>query len=599
MTAKDGGMRRLPMRTTLLVALLALSFGLTAASLLAIRMTVERQIEESLALDLRHSVSTFTNLQRQQREALSHSSALVADLPSLKALMTAGDRGTIVDGGAEFWRVSGSDLFALSGPTGELIAEYARGPAVSAGELQPAFNEGLGHVGQARTVEVGGRLFETIVQPLYFGSNEHGTVLGYVAMGNAIDQRLAREVREASAAEVAFATEGRVVVSTLPPALEEKLSGAIGKMTQDAGETIFLGRERYLAAVVPLTQATTGSVVKLIVLKSYDRASSFLMRVNRWVAGLGTLALLLGGLLAVSISWRVTRPLEGLVDGARALGRGDFSYGLGDGGTAEVIELREAFEHMRAEVLQSQRDLLETERLATIGRMARSISHDLRHYLSAMYANAEFLSLAKTPQAEREELIGEVQSAVHGMTDLLDSLLIFSQTGRALNQQWEPLGGVIESAVGMLRAHPDARDVRMEIGAVPEVRVLVDGKKLGRAIFNLMLNACQAARRGDRPARVELSVTQGESLCVRVTDSGQGVPEAIRGTMFDPFVSAEKESGVGLGLTLALHIAQEHGGTVKLEESAEGRTVFVIVLPMVAKDGGLAAAGNTLKMVAR
>jgi signal transduction histidine kinase len=151
----------------------------------------------------------------------------------------------------------------------------------------------------------------------------------------------------------------------------------------------------------------------------------------------------------------------------------------------------------------------------------------------------------------------------------------------------------------MLRAHPDARDVRMEIGAVPRVRVLVDGKKLGRAIFNLMLNACQAANRGSGPPRVELSVTQGESLCVRVTDSGQGVPEAIRGTMFDPFVSAEKESGVGLGLTLALHIAQEHGGTVRLEESREGRTVFMMVLPMVAKDGGLVVAGDSLKTVVR
>jgi signal transduction histidine kinase len=216
-----------------------------------------------------------------------------------------------------------------------------------------------------------------------------------------------------------------------------------------------------------------------------------------------------------------------------------------------------------------------------------------------MYANAEFMSLAATPQREREELIGEVQTAVHGMTDLLDSLLIFSQTGRALNQQWEPLGGVIEGAVGMLRAHPDARDVRMEISAVPQVRVLVDGKKLGRAIFNLMLNACQAANRGSGPPHVELSVTQGESLCVRVTDSGQGVPEAIRGTMFDPFVSAEKESGVGLGLTLALHIAQEHGGTVRLEESREGRTVFMMVLPMVAKDGGLVVAGDSLKTVVR
>ncbi len=585
------------MRTTLLIALLALSFGLTATSLLVIRMTVERQIEESLALDLSHSVSTFMNLQRQQREALSRSSALVADLPSLKALMTTGDRRTIVDGSAEFWKVSGSDLFALSGSTGELTTEYVRGTSIVAADLQPAFSECLEHVGQARTVQMNGRLFEMIVQPLYFGRDERGTVLGYVAMGNAIDQRLAREVRDASAAEVVFAAEGRVVVSTLTPELEQRLKLAIGKTPRSEGETIFLGSERYLAAVVPLKPATTSGSSELIVLKSYDQASSFLMRVNRWVAGLGTLALVLGGLLAISISWRVTRPLEGLVDGARALGRGDFSYGLGNGGTAEVVELREAFERMRAELLQSQRDVLEAERLATIGRMARSISHDLRHYLSAMYANAEFLSLADTPQREREELIGEVELAVHGMTDLLDSLLIFSQTGKTLNQQDELIEVVIERAVSMLRAHPEARDVCIEIETLPDIQLLVDGKKLGRAIFNLMLNACQAAHRGSGPPQVRLSVTQAdERLYVRVTDSGQGVPEAIRETMFDPFVSEGKASGVGLGLTVALHIAQEHAGTVQLEESTAGRTVFVIVLPIMVKNSGLAVAGGTWRV---
>ena len=98
----------------------------------------------------------------------------------------------------------------------------------------------------------------------------------------------------------------------------------------------------------------------------------------------------------------------------------------------EIRELSRAFERMRVELQRTQNDLLDSERLATIGRMASSISHDLRHYLSAMYANAEFLSSGALPQAEREELFLEVRAAVQGMTDLLDSLLLFTQTGRAL-----------------------------------------------------------------------------------------------------------------------------------------------------------------------
>ena len=151
---------------------------------------------------------------------------------------------------------------------------------------------------------------------------------------------------------------------------------------------------------------------------------------------------------------------------------------------------------MRLELQSSQRALVDSERLATIGRMASSISHDLRHYISAMYANAEFLSLASTPQAERDGLIFEVQTAVQGMTDLLDSLLGFSRTGRPLLLSYESIPYLIERAVGLLRAHPEARSLDVCLSDLPGIEAWVDATKIVRMIFNLLLNACQAANRG-------------------------------------------------------------------------------------------------------
>jgi signal transduction histidine kinase len=575
------------MRTTLLIALLALSLGLTATSLMVIRTTVQRQINDSLASDLNHSVRTFENLQRQRRETLSRSSALVADLPSLKALMTTSDQRTIEDGGVEFWKVSGSDLFVLGTTAGKIVTYNNLGAPLASADVQNAFAASIEHAGMAQTAQIGGRLFEMIAQPLYFGPVARGSVLGYVGIASVIDQRMAREVSQASAADVAFVAQSAIVVSTLPPSLEAQLGQAIaggrgGSLQSSAEMDIYLAKSRYLAALVPLTSDVGSKPLELVVLKSYDRASDFLRRVNRWIFGLGIFSLVLGSVIAVTVARGVTRPLEGLVDGARALGRGNFEYQLGDGGTAEIVELRGAFDRMRLELKESQAHLVETERLATIGRMASSISHDLRHYLSAMYANAEFLSLEKTPQEEREELIAEVQTAVNGMTDLLDSLLIFSRTGRALNLSVESIGAIVGGAVGMLRAHPEARDVMLIVDAPADVEMQVDGKKLGRAIFNLLLNACQAARRGRVPPEVEIAVEQEEAvLRLRIEDTGPGIPETIRETLFEPFVSSGKQNGVGLGLTLALHIVQEHGGTVKLTESAAGNTMFVIELPFL------------------
>src|SRR5260370_39949554 len=120
-------MDRLRMRTTLLIPLLLLSFGCTVVSLLVIRTTVQQQVRAILACDLSRSVKTYQNIQRQRRELLSRETALLADLPSLKALMTTHDTPTIVDAGVEFWQVSGSDLFALLDANGKVVATYNRG----------------------------------------------------------------------------------------------------------------------------------------------------------------------------------------------------------------------------------------------------------------------------------------------------------------------------------------------------------------------------------------------------------------------------------------------------------------------------------------
>ena len=591
-------MDRMRMRTTLLIPLLLLSFGCTVGSLLVIRTIVQQQVRANLDLDLRHSVKTYQNLQHQRRELLARESALLADLPSLKALMTAPDNRTIEDAGAEFWKVSGSDLFALLSPEGKLIAVYGNGPSLDRHTVEQGLSASLrGPEGTALLV-LDNRLYEISTQVLYFGDRSKGTQLGFVAVGYAIDEQVAQEVSEASAAEVAFAVGGRVVASTLSAELQQQLISQAGDLLRSPTESknIRLGGKDYLAASVNL--ATPGvtdaanAAPHLVVLKSFDQATELVSRVNRWVLTLALFALLVGAGMLVAISRTITQPLKTLIGGTRALAQGNFEYQLSESGTAEIRELSRAFERMRVELRRTQKDLLDSERLATIGRMASSISHDLRHHLSAMYANAEFLSDGAIPQAERDDLMRDVQSAVQGMTDLLDSLLLFTQTGRALYPENASLSLLIQRSVNMVRSHPAARDVKITLNGLSSLTAWVDSKKLGRAVYNLLLNACQAARRGNGPPIVTLSLQDDEpSIFIRISDNGPGVPESIRNTLFLPFVSEARESGIGLGLTLAEQIAQEHGGGISLEENVEGQTVFTIILPKAA----LVTLGETVE----
>ena len=197
-----------------------------------------------------------------------------------------------------------------------------------------------------------------------------------------------------------------------------------------------------------------------------------------------------------------------------------------------------------------------------------------------MYANAEFMSDGSISQAEREELMLEVQTAVQGMTDLLESLLLFTQTGRALHPEYESIALMIQRAVSMVRSHPSSRDIKITLNGLSSLEAWVDSKKLGRAIYNLLLNACQAAKRGQGQPRVTLSLYEDDrSISIRIADNGPGVPAPLRQKIFMPFVSEGRESGIGLGLTLAQQIAQEHGGGISLAETSEGETVFTINLP--------------------
>ena len=580
-------MDRLRMRTTLLIPLVLLSFGCSVVSLLVLRTIVERQIEASLALDLRHSVRTYQNLQRQRRELLYRESALLADLPPLKALMTTADAQTIEDGGAEFWQLSRSDLFALLDQSGKLVALYVRRGPLNKAQVGQALHQSLKALDEPMLLVLDDHLYEVAMQPLWFGSREGGTQLGSVAVGYAIDDQVAREVSEAAAAEVAFIADGKIAASTLPPELQQQLMAELQSLPRSPADDqkIRLGNEDYLVASSNLASAHSNpdsvGAPSLVVLKSFAQASQLVGKVNRWVLTLGLLTLLVGTVMFISVSRTFTRPLEVLVEGTRALAQGNFEYILSKDGAEEIRELSRAFDRMRVELRTTQAELIGSERLATIGRMASSISHDLRHYLSAMYANAEFMSDGAIPQAERDDLLEEVRIAVQGMTDLLDSLLLFTQTGRALYPEYQSLDTIVENAANMVRSHPAAHDVKIMLTGLVPLMAWVDAKKLGRAVYNLLLNACQAARRGGKhPPTVTLTVQEkDQTIRIQITDNGPGVPEAMRQKIFLPFVSEGRESGVGLGLTLAQQIAQEHGGSIELCETEDHSTSFTIVLP--------------------
>ena len=562
--------------------MLVITAGLTTTSLLVVRHTVEGKVRESISEGLQNSVVTFQNFQRERESLLNRSTELLADLPITRALMTTHDPATIQDASRDLWQLAGSDLLALADRRGVVVALHTKASGFTRETAQDCFAKTLADEEANRWWYGSKHLYQTFLQPIYFGSRTDGPLLGFLVVGDEIDAGLAREISKVAASQVAFSYNGEILATTLSDA--QVASGSLRSLVSGPAQAeptdLELGNEHFLGTSLELS-APQSPPVRLTVLGSYDRQAQFLNSLNRMLLTLGLAAVLIGSLLVFVLSHTFTRPLANLVGGVRALERGDFHHPLDSRGTDEVAELTGAFDRMRTSLLKTQQDLLEAEQLATIGRMASSISHDLRHSLAAITANAEFLCEGGLSQAQREELYGEVRAGVNRMTDLIDSLLEFARTRESLNPAYGSVREPVRRAIQAVRMHPRHQGAVIEESFHSSGVAWFDGKKLERALYNLVLNACDAAPDRDGKVSVEVGETSGSAV-IEVSDNGPGIADPIRDKLFLPFVSYGKENGTGLGLTVVQKIVHDHNGKVETERR-DGKTVFRIVLPSPAR----------------
>jgi signal transduction histidine kinase len=556
--------------------MLLTSAGLTAVSLLMVQRIVERQVRSNLRVDLANSVETFRNFQKERERALARSAELMANLPVLKALMTSRHAPTIQDASADMFRLSGGDLFALVDDSNHIVGFHARAPGITVEQAQ-VLREKNSTADSRQWWFAGGHLYEVFLTPIYFGAAANQSVLGTLAVGYEINQTVAHELARAASGEVAVICAGQAVVSTIDPANIPTLEQAmLARGGPDEPFDVKLANESFVMTSLKLNDGSPP--VTILVLKSYDQAAQFLSHLRQLLLGVGLGAVVIGSLLVYLIASTFTRPLERLVHGVRALGKGDFSFPLEVKSNGEIGELTATFAGMRSSLHEAQQRVLHSERLATIGTMASSISHDLRHPLTAVLANAEFLAEPDLTPRQREELYLEIRVAVHRLTDLIDSLLELSRPAGALNLSEAVIEHPVSRAVELIRAHPEFHKVTVSVASSGAHDALCDSKKMERVFYNLLLNSCQSVQ--SQGGHVKVSVENGHGhLEIRVIDDGPGLDASIRDKVFHPFVSHGKENGTGLGLTIAQKIVQDHSGELQVEQSGPGCMVMRITLP--------------------
>lgn len=226
------------------------------------------------------------------------------------------------------------------------------------------------------------------------------------------------------------------------------------------------------------------------------------------------------------------------------------------------------------------------EREQQRGMFLRSIAHDLRSPLTALSGAGNLLAdnYDRLTDIERRKLASDISEEIVWLTDLVENILNMTRINEqklALHKQDEVIDDVIGEAVKHTERLLHGRRVQVklpdEVVAVP-----MDGKLIAQVIINLLENA---ARHTPENSEITLAAKAKENLTVSIADTGDGVPEAVRGNLFERFVTQDEDvvdgrRGLGLGLAICKAIIEAHGGTIYLEDNAPKGSIFTFTLPM-------------------
>ncbi len=310
--------------------------------------------------------------------------------------------------------------------------------------------------------------------------------------------------------------------------------------------------------------------------RSTDSRAVLLAPIRRAFAGLGTIAIALSLLVGTVLAWRATRPLRAVSETARRIiDTGDLAARVpGAGGSGELAVLvgqLNALLERNSSHVQVLRDTLD------------NLAHDLRTPLTRLRGTAELALHNKGNPEEAQAALADCVNESDRVLHLLEALLDVSAAEAGvlkLNRDAIDVRSVMERAADLYREVAEEKGITLSL-QMPATTVDIDADaiRLGQALSNLVDNALKYTPAG---GRVSLSIEDaGESVAMRVDDTGPGVPEEERDSIFRRLYrgdSSRSQRGLGLGLSLARAMVEAHGGSIEVTQAPQGGARFAIKL---------------------
>ena len=528
----------------------------------------------SVEQEAKASFQAYDSLWKARARLLGTVSQILSTSDVIRRAFGTGDAATIRDTAGELWsKVSTDDAFFLvSDPQGRAIA--------SVGVPAPfAPKDDLPMVRAARNsfpsqasgfVEHGDQLFQVVITPVYVQSADRPALLNVLVAGYKVDQRVAQTLKDSTGgSDFVFLSHGQVVTSTLAPAAATVI---VPRLIKNSTVTQISG---YLALPQTLLDLSGAPVGQLFILRSFADARHRLMALQRQIIALWLLALIAALAVTYLVARKIMRPVAELDRAAAEIAKENYDYHVGVTSQDELGRLAETFQSMCVSIQRAREELIRQERISTIGQLSTSIVHDLRNPLAAVYAGAEMLMDGNLPEEQTRRLARNIYRASRGIQDMLQQLLNVARGKSDLSEMCS-LREVIAAAWTTVAPAADAGKVELRTELTDGQECPMARARIERVFSNLFENAIEAMQAGG-----SISVrchANGDSIIVEVEDTGPGISPALRGRLFQPFVTAGKKNGLGLGLALSRQTLLDHGGDMWADGNSPGAK-FCLRLP--------------------
>jgi signal transduction histidine kinase len=562
---------------------------------------VNAQVSAEAEADLRKGLAdaaTLVDLRRQgQTQTFATLARVIAETPYLKAAVETRHPPTVQPLAEEFRTVMGADLLVIADAGGRILAASGSdaSPLTLSAEAPDSPGETFTFVPHPRGV------LQVVTVPLLV-LPEPVHVYGRMSVGFFMDDAMAVGVRELTGAEVAFAADGRILASSLPPqsrnGLQEALRATDISLVKLAGTQYVALARPMVRPGEPRTDASGAPVT--LVLRSRTERLRVLNTLRAGLAGALVVTVLLATILSYFVARTMTRPLRAVTSAMRDVSAtGDLTRKVPVRSSAWDDEdarlLSAAFNTLTESIAVFQREAAQKQRLSSLGRLSTVIAHEIRNPLMIIRASLSSLRRTRVSGSELREAVADIDEETTRLNRIVSEVLDFA---KPLRFELAPadLNEICRASVDAAWAGASRADVQLDFDTAMG-SIVTDAERLRTALVNILTNARHAvqavartsARTGtdavtviSEPAVVVTTRAGGSRVAVSVHDRGTGIAAEDLAHIFDAYFTTRR-AGTGLGLPIARNIIEGLGGTLAVSSRVGEGTEVRIDLPLSAE----------------